>query len=153
MIYIGADHRGFELKAKINKWLSGREYDFEDMGSFEYDSTDDYVDPAIAVAQKVSASPDVHWGIVICGSGVGAEIAANKVKGIRCGLGFEEDQVHAARKDDNINVLSLAADNTDEFKALELVEKFMDTDFVKSDRYLRRLEKIERYEKEVVRRK
>jgi ribose 5-phosphate isomerase B len=149
MIYIGADHRGFELKAKINKWLSGRGYEFEDMGAFEHEGQDDYVDFAIAVAQKVSNSPEAHFGIVICGSGVGAEIAANKVRGVRCGLGFEEDQVHAARKDDNMNVLALAADNTDEFKALELVEKFLETDFVKSERYMRRVEKISRYEKEV----
>jgi ribose 5-phosphate isomerase B len=86
---------------------------------------------------------------VICGSGIGVNIAANKVKGIRCGLGFEEDQVHTGRKDDNMNVLALASENTDEFKALELVEKFLETDFVKSDRYLRRIEKISRYEREV----
>jgi ribose 5-phosphate isomerase B len=153
MIYIGADHRGFELKAKINEWLVGRGFEFEDMGAFEYNSGDDYVDFAIAVAQKVSNSPENHFGIVICGSGIGVSIAANKVRGVRCGLGFEEDQVHTGRKDDNMNVLAIASENTDEFKALELVEKFLETDFVKSDRYLRRIEKISRYEKEITNRK
>jgi len=146
MIYIGADHRGFELKAKINKWLAGRGYDFEDMGAFEYDRDDDYTDFAIAVAQKVAESPEKHWGIIICGSGVGVEVAANKVKGIRAGLGFESDQVNAARKDDNMNVLALAADNVDEVQALELVEQFLETEFAMSDKYLRRIEKIKRYE-------
>lgn len=146
MIYIGADHRGFELKAKINKWLQGRGYEFEDVGAYEYDHDDDYVDYAIWVAQKVAQNPDKNRGVVICGSGVGAEIAANKVKRIRCGLGFEIDQVHAARKDDDINVLALAADNTDEEKALQLVAKFLETEFITSDRYLRRIEKIGRYE-------
>lgn len=153
MIYVGADHRGFELKAKVNKWLAGREYEFEDVGAFEYESDDDYVDFAIDAAQKVAKAPEAHRGIIICGSGAGVEIAANKVRGVRCGLGFAEDQVHAARKDDNINVLALAADNTDEFEALELVEKFLETEFVKSERYMRRLEKIERYEREVTGRK
>lgn len=143
MIYIGADHRGFELKAKINTWLSNRGYEFEDLGAYEYNHDDDYVDYAIDVAQKVKSS---GRGIVICGSGVGVEIAANKVTGVRCGLGFAEDQVHAARKDDNINVLAIAADNTDETKALKLVEQFLETEFVETDRYLRRIEKIARYE-------
>jgi ribose 5-phosphate isomerase B len=149
MIYIGADHRGFELKAKINRWLTGRGYDFEDMGAYEYDRNDDYTDFAFAVAQKVAENPEKHWGIVICGSGVGGEVAANKVRGVRAGLGYESDQVNAARKDDNINVLTLAADNVDEVRALVLVEQFLDTEFVMSDRYLRRIEKIKRYESEV----
>jgi ribose 5-phosphate isomerase B len=148
MIYIGADHRGFELKAKINKWLAGREYDFEDMGAFEYDNSDDYVDYAIAVAQKVAVSAEKHWGIIICGSGVGMSVTANKVRGIRAGLGFAPDQVHAARKSDNINVLVLPADNIGEVEMLALIEEFLTTEFVKSDNYLRREEKITRYEDE-----
>lgn len=145
MIFIGADHRGFELKAKINKWLFGRGYEFEDVGAFEYDHEDDYADYAILVAQKVAEKN--KRGVVICGSGVGVDIAANKVKGVRCGLGWEEDQVHAARKEDNINALALAADNVDEKKAMKLVETFLETEFVETDRYLRRVEKIARWER------
>lgn len=144
MIYLGADHRGYDLKAKIAKWLSGRGYEFEDLGAYEYDHDDDYVDYAIKVAEAVAHS---GRGIVICGSGVGVEVAANKVTGVRCGLGFAEDQVHAARKDDNINVLAIASDNTDEEHVMKLVEKFLETEFVESDRYLRRVEKISRYER------
>ena len=145
MIFIGADHRGFELKAKINKWLAGRGYEFEDVGAFEYDHEDDYADYAILVAERVAERN--KRGVVICGSGVGVDIAANKVKGVRCGLGWEEDQVHAARKEDNINVLALAADNIDEKKAMKLVETFLETEFVETDRYLRRVEKIARWER------
>lgn len=144
MIYIGADHRGFELKGKIAKWLAGRGYEFEDMGAYEYDHEDDYVDYAILTAQKVVEKN--ARGIVICGSGVGVDIMANKVKGARCGLGWEEDQVHAARKEDNINVLALAADNIDAEKAMKLTETFLETEFVQTDRYLRRGEKIARWE-------
>lgn len=148
MIFIGADHRGFELKAKISKWLAGRGYEFEDLGAYEHDLSDDYVDYAIAVGQRVASSNQrlASRGIVICGSGVGADISANKVEGVRCGLGWEADQVHAARKDDNINVLALASDNLEEEKALRLVETFLETEFVESDRYLRRIEKMKRYE-------
>ena len=146
MIYIGADHRGLELKGTINKWLKGRGYEFEDVGAFKYDHDDDYVDFAIDVAQRVAQGGEKHRGIVMCGSGVGVEVAANKVRGVRAGLGFEPDQVFAARKDDNINVLAIACDNVTEEEALKLVENFLVTEFVESDRYLRRLEKIKRYE-------
>jgi ribose 5-phosphate isomerase B len=147
MIFIAADHHGVELKAKINEWLKGRSYEFEDLGAFEYDPWDDYVDYAIDAAQRVASDPEKNRGILICGSGVGMCIAANKVKKVRAGLGFATDQVHAARKEDNINILTLAADNLDEVQALEFVEQFLDTEFVKSDIYLRREEKIIRYER------
>jgi ribose 5-phosphate isomerase B len=146
MIYIGADHRGFELKAKINEWMQGRNIEFQDLGAFEYNHDDDYVDYAVLVGQAVAKHPQRNRGIVLCGSGVGVDIAVNKVNDIRCGLGWEMDQVHSARKDDNINCLALAADNVDVAKALKLVETFLETEFVESDRYLRRIEKIARYE-------
>jgi ribose 5-phosphate isomerase B len=149
MIYIGADHRGFELKAKINEWLKGRGYSFEDLGAYKHDSWDDYSDYAIDVAVKVSDNPDRNWGILICGSGVGMCVAANKVRGVRAGLGFAPDQIYAGRKDDNLNVLILAADNTDEMVAIQIVGKFFETEFVKSDNYMRRIEKISRYETSV----
>jgi ribose 5-phosphate isomerase B len=79
---------------------------------------------------------------------VGVGVAANKVKGIRCGLGFELDQVIAARRDDNINILALAADNVIDEEALVMVGQFLETEFVETDKYLRRIEKISRYEKE-----
>ena len=73
-------------------------------------------------------------------------VAANKVRGVRAGLGFVPDQIYAGRKDDNLNILVLAADNTDEMVALQIVGKFFETEFVKSDNYMRRIEKIARYE-------
>jgi ribose 5-phosphate isomerase B len=147
MIYTAADHRGLELKAQINNWLKGRGYEFEDLGAYEHDPWDDFTDYAIDAAQKVANNPDGNRAILICGSGVGMGIAANKVRHVRAGLGFAPDQVHAARKDDNINVLTLAADNTNEMEAMDLVERFLNTEFVESDNYLRRLEKIDRYER------
>jgi ribose 5-phosphate isomerase B len=147
MIFVAADHRGLELKAKINGWLKGRGYEFEDLGAYEHDPWDDFTDYAIEAAQKVSQNPEGNRAILICASGVGMAIAANKVQHIRAGLGFAPDQVHAARKDDNINVLTIAADNIGEMEAMELVEMFLTTEFVESDNYLRRIEKISRYER------
>ena len=82
MIYVGADHRGWELKARVNEWLAGRKYEFEDMGAYEHDMDDDYVDYAITVGERVGSGPEVHRGIVMCGSGVGVDMAANKEKGV-----------------------------------------------------------------------
>ena len=146
MIYLGADHRGFELKAKIAKWLAGRGFEFRDMGAFEHDQEDDYVDFAILVAEQVRQDPDKHRGIVLCGSGVGVDIAANKVSGIRCGLGFAPDQAHAARRDDDINVLAIASDNVDLEQALKIVEQFLTTEHLTTERYERRIGKIARLE-------
>ncbi len=146
MIYIGADHRGWELKAKICEWLTGRNIPFRDMGAFEYNHDDDYVDYAISVAEEVAKEAENHRGVIICGSGVGVAVAANKVRKIRCGLGFAPDQVHAARKEDDMNILAIAAENTGEKLAFSLLEQFLGTEFVALDRYLRRKEKIERME-------
>lgn len=148
MIYIAADHKGLELKASINSWLKGRGFEFEDLGAYEYDHNDDYVDLAVDAGQRVAQNPENHRAILICGSGVGMCMAANKVKGVRAGLGFVSDQVHAARKDDNINILALPAENVGEIQAINLVETFLETEFVKSENYLRRIEKITRYENE-----
>src|SRR3989344_2569976 len=147
MIYIGADHRGFDHKAKINEWMMGRGIAFRDMGAFEYNHEDDYVDWAVVVCEEVARDPGKHRGVLICGSGVGVSVAANKVAKIRCGLGFEPDQTHAARKDDDINVLAIAYDNTATEKAILVVEQFLVTEFVERERHVRRREKIERMER------
>jgi ribose 5-phosphate isomerase B len=144
VIFIGADHRGLGLKATINTWLAGREYVFEDLGSYEYNQDDDYVDVAIVVAQRVVKFSG--RGIVICGSGVGVDIAANKVEGVRCVLGFNLQQVVAARKEDNVNVLALPSDFVDGRQAILWVERFLVTAFDQTERYMRRIEKMERFE-------
>ena len=80
MIYLGADHRGYDLKAKIANWLSTRGFEFEDMGPFAYDHDDDFTESTFLVAEQVSKNPDKNRGIVLCGSGVGVSIAANKLQ-------------------------------------------------------------------------
>ncbi len=141
-IYIGADHRGYSLKESLKEWLEQRGNTVEDMGDRENIPTDDYVDFSRNVAQKIATQKEAK-GIVICGSGAGVDITANRTKGIYCCLGFEEEQVRAARCDDDINILAIAADFTPLEKAQRLVEIFLMTPFSSQERHIRRLKKID----------
>ncbi len=150
MIYIGADHRGYELKEEIKKFLYELDYQYEDMGAFEYDKNDDYPDFATAVANAVALSLSKgadSKGIVICGSGIGIAVAANKVKGVRAGTAYNPDQIQAAVNDEHLNVLALSSDFSSEEVAKEIVKAFLDTPLGQDERYLRRLKKIEKLEK------
>lgn len=141
MIFIAADHRGFQLKSKIKEWLVAWGYDHEDLGAFELDPADDYPVYAKKVAESMEESDDL--GIVICGSGVGVDEVANKFDGIRSGLAISKEQIRAARNDDNINVLALASDFISEDEAKEIVKTFLDTEFADEERFNRRLKEVE----------
>jgi ribose 5-phosphate isomerase B len=145
-IYIGADHRGFELKEKVKTWLIDIGYDVTDCGNIIYDKDDDYPDFAFAVADKVSQETDSR-GIVICGSAGGVTFCANRVKKIRCAASLHIDEVKHNRNHNNMNVLALSADFTDLSVSKELVMVFLNTDFDPQERFLRRLKKIEDWEK------
>jgi ribose 5-phosphate isomerase B len=140
-VYLGADHRGFAQKEALKQWLIAEGYVVIDCGNFVLDPNDDNPQFAIAVAQRVQQDSDSR-GIVCCGSGVGVSIAANKVKGIRCGLLFDVKQATAARKDDDINVLALASEYTDHEYAKEIVTAFLTTSFSGEERYRRRIDQI-----------
>lgn len=145
-IYIGADHRGFELKAKIKKYLYENNYEFEDLGALNLNPDDDYPVYAELVGKKVQANPD-SFGILLCGSGVGVEVAANKFDEVRAATGNSVDQVKAGRHDDNMNVLVIASDFTDETKAKDLTKAFLETEFGNEKRFNRRLAEIAKIEK------
>src|SRR3972149_6282523 len=113
MIYIGADHRGFQLKEEIKKYLAERGEKFKDIGNLKFEPDDDYPDFAVKVAGEVAKSPKKNRGILLCGSGVGVDVAANKVRGVRSALALSAWMAQAAREDDEVNVLSLSADVTD----------------------------------------
>lgn len=140
MVYLGADHRGFELKEKVKKWLEGSGYQYEDLGSSQLSSEDDYPDYAIKVAKKLGKKGD--YGILFCGSGIGMDIAANKFPGIRCGLGFSQQQIRIAKRDDDINCLAIPADFLLETETLGIIQMFLETQFSESEKYLRRIKKI-----------
>src|SRR3989344_6960123 len=100
MIYLAADHRGFRLKEKVKQWLTEWGYDYEDMGAFILDPTDDYPFYAKKVVESMVELDD--RGILVCGSGVGVDDVANKFDGIRSGLAISREQIYAARNDDDI---------------------------------------------------
>jgi ribose 5-phosphate isomerase B len=147
MIYIGADHRGFRLKEEVKKWLDLEHYEYRDLGAKEYDKDDDYPDIAIKLAEQVAI--EGAKGILICGSGAGASIAANKVKGIRAGLCTIEKQVKASRNDDDINLLCLSADSVSVEDNIKMVSVFLATMFSSEERHVRRINKIKTYETQI----
>ena len=145
MIYLGADHRGYELKEKIKSLLSSWGYEFEDMGAYEYNKDDDYPDFATAVAMAVTLSlskGEPSRGVLICGSGIGVAIAANKIKGIRAGTAMKVEQARASVNDEDLNVLAISADYTSEQDAEGIVKTFLETKFSGEERHLRRINKI-----------
>ena len=143
MIYLGADHRGFQLKEEIKKFLAEKKYEFEDMGNFAYDPNDDYTDFAKLVAQKVSEKPEERKGVLICGSGVGVDIAANKFHGVRSALADDAATAKQSREHDDTNVLSLPSDEVDFALAQKIVSVWLSTPFSNGEKYKRRIDKME----------
>lgn len=150
MIYFGADHRGYNLKEILKVYLKELGFDFIDLGALELVIDDDYPDYAVLVAKKVSEDPKNNRGILLCGSGVGVDIVANKFKGVRSALIFNPEQARMSRNDDNTNVLSFSADFTDKNVAKEIVKVWLETPFSRLERHARRVEKINKIEKEII---
>ncbi len=144
-VFIGADHRGFELKEKIAKWLFEMKYDFLDVGAQNLELGDNFTKYTSEVASLVAANENSR-GVVLCGSGVGADIAANKFDGARAAIGKSAKQIKEGREDDDMNILVLAADYTSEREAKAMLIAFLKTKFSGKARYEKRLEEIERIE-------
>lgn len=142
MIYLAADHRGFELKEKLKKYLVEQGHKIEDAGALRYDKDDDYVDFAQAATEKIIENLEEHKGIFVCGSGHGMDMAANKYKGIRAALCFNSDVAAQSREHENANVLVLASDLVSLDLAKEIVSVWLDTKFTGEERNVRRLKKV-----------
>ncbi len=141
-IYIGADYRGLDLKNKIVEYLNNN---YEVIDIFK-DVVNDYTDVAFKVGEAVRDNND-SMGIVICGSGQGVCIAANKVKGIRCVRAATEEDAFFGRDHDLANVLALGSEVTPDFSLVcKIVDKFIMTPNSTIDRRLKRIEQIKRYE-------
>jgi ribose 5-phosphate isomerase B len=145
-IGIAADHGGFELKAIIFTFLEAAGYELVDFGAFELNVTDDYPDFIIPLAEAV-ASKKVERGIAICGSGVGASVAANKVKGVRAALIHDHFSAHQGVEDDDMNIICLGGRVTGFMAAEELILSFLGANFTGEQRHKRRLQKVEAFEK------
>ena len=143
-IFIGADHRGIELKNDIIEYLHEKNIRIEDLGPYEYNALDDAVDFSQKVAQAVLQNPDNHLGIVICGSGCAVSMAANRIKGVRAGVAMNEDQAHHIRENDLCNIIALAADYTPLELACKLIDAFISSTPKTEEKYIRRIEKLDK---------
>jgi ribose 5-phosphate isomerase B len=140
-IVLAADHRGKKLKDELKAYLTSTGHEVEDVGAHADDPTDDYPDFGYPAAQMVAAAPGSR-GIFICGSGMGMDIVANKVKGIRATVAYsKEGAVHGASHD-GVNVITLAADVVTSGAAKEIVDAFLSTPLEREDKYVRRIQKI-----------
>lgn len=137
-IYLGADHRGFELKEMIKTWLVENEYEVEDTGDFVFNPDDDYVDYALKVAESIEGSSDGSRGILICGSGHGVEMVANRFPHVKAILGFNDEVTAQGRQHEDANVLVLPSDWVQVEEACERVRLFLQTEKLDDSRYERR---------------
>ena len=186
-IYIGADHRGFELKNQLKDWLVEQGYKIIDCGNDHFDAEDDFPDFARAVAQKILKSHESYidkdendvadndlftspknreyegvaslpealdedvapktdeLGILVCGSGIGVCITANRYKEIRCGAAYSVEHARHGRENDHINVLGLAADMVTLDQAKEIVHAFLNATPLMKEKYVRRVRKHDMY--------
>jgi RpiB/LacA/LacB family sugar-phosphate isomerase len=142
-IALGCDHRGFPHKTFLMKALLARGVEVRDMGCMGTDSAD-YPDPAFAVGELVAAG-EADAGVLICGSGIGVSIAANKVKGVRASLCFTDDQARTTRQHNDSNVLCLSGDGLEPEAALMVFDAWLASDF-EGGRHGRRVDKIIAYE-------
>ena len=142
IIYIGADHKGFKLKQHVIEFVRSKGYEIADMGNTVEDADDDYPDFAAAVAEKVSLNHENSKGILLCGSGVGVDVIANKFKNIRSALVCTPDQAFDSRNDDDSNILTLPANYITPEEASKVVTTWLETPFSGEERHARRIQKI-----------
>lgn len=142
-IFVGADHNGFRLKEHIEHYLRSLDYDVKDVSGNKFDQDDDYPIHSAKVATNVLATPDSR-GILICGSGQGVCMSANRFKGIRASLVWNEAEARSSRNDDDANILCLPAS---EFSKLDDVKQIIDiwlnTPFGGAVRYTRRIKQMD----------
>ena len=140
-ISIGADHAGLPLKQELTPWLEAQGHELLDFGAHEFDRDDDYPDYAEAVARAV-ASGEAKRGIMVCGSGVGACVTSNKVRGVRACMCHDTYSAHQGVEHDDMNVLCLGARIIGGELAREVVTAFLGAEFSGEERHRRRLNKL-----------
>ena len=145
-IGIAADHGGYKLKEIIHPFLVKGGHEVIDFGAYKLDNADDYPDFIIPLAEAV-AEGEVERGVALCGSGVGAAVAANKVKGVRAALINDHFSAHQGVEDDDLNVICLGGRVTGNMAAEEYIEAFLNAKFSGAARHMRRLAKVAELEK------
>lgn len=145
-ISIGADHAGYQMKRELIPFIEKLGHSVHDVGTFEPDKPDDYPDYATLVAQDIR-SGQADRGILVCGSGVGVSVAANKFKGIRAGLCDDHYSAHQGVEHDDMNVLVLGSRIIGPMLAQEATEAFLKATFSGEERHVRRVNKVKGIEK------
>src|SRR5438067_12239184 len=140
-VTIGADHAGYEMKSELVELIKKLGHTVHDVGTFEPGKPDDYPDYAVLVASDIR-SGHADRGILVCGSGVGVSVAANKFKGIRAGLCHDHYSAHQGVEHDDMNVLVLGARIIGQMLAQDVTEAFLSARFSGEDRHVRRLNKV-----------
>ncbi len=140
-ISIGADHAGYNMKGQLTELAQKLGHTVHDVGTFEPDKPDDYPDYAVLVAEEVR-SGKAERGILVCGSGVGVSVAANKFKGIRAGLCHDHYSAHQGVEHDDMNILVLGARIIGPMMAEDATEAFLKASFSGEERHVRRLNKV-----------
>lgn len=144
IIFLGSDHRGFDLKNIIADYLKSKNIQYVDEGNQYLDNRDDFPQFAARVVNQIRASSDLDSrGILICGSGQGMCMAANRFKGIRASLCSSVNQARSVRNDDDSNVLCLAADEVDLNEIKRIIDVWLITPFAAAPRYIRRLSELD----------
>lgn len=144
-IAIGSDHAGYQLKEEIKEFLKGEGFEAEDCGVYDAQPSD-YPDIAFQVAERV-ARGEFDRAILVCGTGIGMCMAADKVAGIRCAVCCDETTARFARTHNNANILAIGARILGAELAKNIVKVFLSTPFSGEERHLRRIRKIEEYER------
>ena len=144
-IGLAADHGGFDLKEELKSLLAKSGHEVKDFGAFALNNEDDYPDMVVPLAKAVGAK-EVERGIAICGSGVGAAIAANKIQGVRAALINDHFSAHQGVEDDDMNLICLGGRITGVMAAREYVNAFLQASFSGAERHQRRLQKIKQLE-------
>ena len=143
-VYLGSDHNGYFLRMAIAKYLNSAGYDIVDEGDEKPDPQDDFpLFAQKAVTHMLSCDDDEPRAILLCGSGQGMCMAANRYKGIRAALGYDRQSIRAARSDDDANVLCLPASEIDREETNVLVETFLNTPFAAAPRFKRRIAQLD----------
>lgn len=149
LIYLGSDHRGYAIKEYLKVFLKDAGYSVADVGNVQLDESDDYVDFASKVAERVSVDYDRSQGVVVCGSGAGVTIVANKYPNIRAGVALSSNQAYDLRNDDDVNVLGIGANYTTPEQAKKIVMTWLQTPFAREARFRRRIEKLSQIEMKI----
>jgi ribose 5-phosphate isomerase B len=146
-IAVAGDHAGYDLKQAAVGWIRELGHQVVDLGPNEYDPDDDYPDLALALANAISAG-EAERGVLTCGSGVGASVAANKVPGVRAAMCHDTYSARQGVEHDDMNVLCLGGRVVGVALARELVESFLDAKFTGEERHVRRLNKVRAIEEQ-----